>query len=61
MTTTPRSTGPDRPAEPVRFTGTEFFWILISAMLIMFVANGALFYFATDRVSDFRSLIDALC
>lgn len=61
MTTAPRSMGRDRPAETVRFTGTELFWILISAMLIMFLANGALFYFATDRVSDFRSLIDALC
>lgn len=61
MTIAPPSTGRDGPAEPVRFTGTELFWILISAMLLMFLANGALFYFATDRVSDFRSLIDALC
>lgn len=61
MTIAPRSTGRDRTGAPVRFTGTELFWILISAMLLMFLANGALFYFATDRVSDFRSLIDALC
>lgn len=61
MTTAPLSMVRDRPAEPVPFTGTELFWILISAMLLMFLANGALLYFALDRVSDFRSLIDALC
>lgn len=57
----PSSMDPEPAACTVRFTGTELFWILIAAMLIMFVANGALFYFATDTESDFRGLIDALC
>jgi len=29
--------------------------------LIVFLMNAGLYYFANDRVSDFRSLIDALC
>ena len=44
-----------------KFTGTDFLWILLSLFLIVLIANGGLYYFANDRVSDFRSLIDALC
>jgi len=44
-----------------RFTGTDFLWILLSVFLIVLLMNVGLLYFATDRVSDFRSLIDALC
>jgi len=55
----------DSPIEPegrpTSFTGTDLFWILIAACLLMLLANGALFYFATDRESDFRNLIDYLC
>jgi len=43
------------------FTGTDFLWILLSVFLIVFLMNAGLYYFANDRVSDFRSLIDALC
>ena len=46
---------------PVKFTGTDLFWILLAAGSLMFLANGALLYFATDRESDFRRLIDYLC
>ena len=66
MPTTPSSTGPaadrtESDGEPVSFTGTDLFWILLSACLLMLIANGALLYFATDRESDFRDLIDYLC
>ncbi len=44
-----------------RFTGTDMLWILLSVFLIVLLMNAGLLYFATDRVSDFRSLIDALC
>ena len=44
-----------------RFTGTDLLWILLSVFLIVLLANLGLLYFATDRASDFRSLIDALC
>ncbi len=44
-----------------RFTGTDLLWILLSVFLIVLLMNLGLLYFATDRESDFRSLIDALC
>ena len=44
-----------------RFTGTDFLWIMVSVFLIVLLMNVGLLYFATDRVSDFRSLIAALC
>jgi hypothetical protein len=44
-----------------RFTGTDLLWILLSVFLIVFLMNVGLLYFATDRESDFRSLIAALC
>lgn len=44
-----------------RFTGTDLLWILLSVFLIVLLMNVGLLYFATDRESDFRSLIDALC
>ncbi len=44
-----------------RFTGTDLLWILLSVFLIVLLMNVGLLYFATDRDSDFRSLIDALC
>ena len=43
------------------FTGTDMLWIMLSVFLIVLLMNAGLFYFATDQVSDFRSLIDALC
>lgn len=64
MSTRPSSTDPalDSGAQGGReFTGTDFLWILLSLFLIVLIANGGLYYFANDRVSDFRSLIDALC
>jgi len=64
MSTRPSSTDPalDSDAHGGReFTGTDFLWILLSLFLIVLIANGGLYYFANDRVSDFRSLIDALC
>jgi hypothetical protein len=58
----------DRPPDPpagargaTGFTGTDLFWILLSGFLLILIANGGLIYFAMDQVSDFRSLIDALC
>jgi hypothetical protein len=44
-----------------KFTGTDLLWILLSTFLIVLLVNLGLLYFATDRESDFRSLIDALC
>lgn len=44
-----------------KFTGTDLLWILLSTFLIVLLMNLGLLYFATDRASDFRSLIDALC
>jgi hypothetical protein len=51
-------TGPDGGR---RFTGTDLLWILLSVFLIVLLMNVGLLYFATDRESDFRSLIAALC
>lgn len=64
MSTRPSSTAPARDAGASsgrEFTGTDFLWILLSVFLIVLLMNVGLLYFATDRVSDFRSLIDALC
>ena len=67
MSTRPSSTAPARsppgvsPRDGREFTGTDFLWILLSVFLIVFLMNAGLYYFANDRVSDFRSLIDALC
>jgi hypothetical protein len=63
--TLPPSTDPAAErAQPdgdgVKFTGTDFFWILLSACSLMLLANGVLLYFATDSESDFRQLIDYL-
>jgi hypothetical protein len=44
-----------------RFTGTDFLWIMLSVFLIVLLMNAGLLYFASDRESDFRSLIAALC
>jgi len=44
-----------------KFTGVDLLWILLSVFLIVLIVNLGLLYFATDRASDFRSLIDALC
>jgi hypothetical protein len=55
---------PDADAAPDgvrKFTGTDLLWILLSVFLIVLIVNLGLLYFATDRASDFRSLIDALC
>jgi hypothetical protein len=53
---------PDTPPDGGRkFTGTDLLWILLSTFLIVLIVNLGLLYFATDRASDFRSLIDALC
>ena len=53
---------PDTPPDGGRkFTGTDLLWILLSTFLIVLLMNLGLLYFATDRASDFRSLIDALC
>jgi hypothetical protein len=52
----------DAPPDGVRkFTGADLLWILLSTFLIVLLMNLGLLYFATDRASDFRSLIDALC
>ena len=50
-----------RPDGGRPFTGTDLLWILLSTFLIVLLMNLGLLYFATDRASDFRSLIDALC
>jgi hypothetical protein len=44
-----------------KVNGLDVLWILMSAFLVIMLANGALIYFATDLESDFRGLIDALC
>jgi hypothetical protein len=66
MSTKPYSTDPAPEADVLpdggrRFTGTDMLWILLSVFLIVLLMNVGLLYFATDRESDFRSLIDALC
>jgi len=66
MSTKPYSTDPalesgDPPDRGRRFTGTDLLWILLSVFLIVLLMNAGLLYFATDQVSDFRSLIDSLC
>jgi hypothetical protein len=62
MTTTRSSTAlPADAAGKSRITGIDVLWILLSAFLVMLLANGAMIYFATDLESDFRSLIEALC
>lgn len=64
MSTRPSSTDPALDADAPsgrEFTGTDFLWILLSLFLIVLIANGGLYYFANDQVSDFRSLINALC
>ncbi len=66
MPTIPPSTAPaaersQSDGDDVKFTGVDLFWILLSAGLLMLTANGVLLYFATDRESDFRRLIDYLC
>lgn len=66
MSTTPSSMDPTLEsgapsAGETRFTGTDLLWILLSVFLIVLLMNLGLLYFATDRESDFRSLIDALC
>ena len=42
-------------------SGWHVLAILLTAFLIMLLANGALIYIATDDESDFRALIEALC
>jgi nitrogen fixation protein FixH len=44
-----------------RLSGWHVLTILLTAFAIMLLANGAMIYIATDRESDFRALIDALC
>jgi hypothetical protein len=62
MTTTRSSTALAADAAgKSRITGIDVLWILLSAFLVMLLANGAMIYFATDLESDFRSLIEALC
>jgi hypothetical protein len=66
MSTKPYSTDPALESGALpdggrRFTGTDMLWILLSVFLIVLLMNAGLLYFATDQVSDFRSLIDALC
>jgi hypothetical protein len=47
----------DRPP----LSGWHVLAILLTAFVVMLLANGALIYIATDAESDFRSLIEALC
>jgi len=42
-------------------TGWHVLAIMLTAFVVMLLANGALVYIATDGESDFRALIDALC
>jgi len=42
-------------------TGWHVLAILLTAFVVMLLANGALVYIATDGESDFRALIEALC
>jgi hypothetical protein len=62
LSSTDRALDADAPSDGgPKFTGTDLLWILLSVFLIVLLANVGLLYFATDRESDFRSLIDALC
>ena len=42
-------------------SGRHVLAILLTAFVVMLLANGALVYIATDGESDFRALIEALC
>jgi nitrogen fixation protein FixH len=42
-------------------SGWHVLAILLTAFVVMLLANGALVYIATDGESDFRALIEALC
>jgi len=42
-------------------SGWHVLAILLTAFVVMLLANGALIYIATDAESDFRALIDVLC
>jgi nitrogen fixation protein FixH len=48
--------GAERP-----LTGWHVLAIMLTAFVVMLLANGALIYIATDGESDFRALIEALC
>jgi len=50
------ATGTGKP-----LTGWHVLAILLTAFVVMLLANGALVYIATDGESDFRALIEALC
>lgn len=50
------ATGTGKP-----LTGRHVLAILLTAFVVMLLANGALVYIATDGESDFRALIEALC
>jgi nitrogen fixation protein FixH len=42
-------------------SGWHVLAIMLTAFVVMLLANGALIYIATDGESDFRALIEALC
>ncbi len=42
-------------------SGWHVLAILLTAFVVMLLANGALVYIATDGESDFRALIELLC
>ena len=44
-----------------QLSGWHVLAILLTAFVVMLLANGALVYIATDGESDFRALIEALC
>jgi nitrogen fixation protein FixH len=49
-------TGAEKP-----LSGWHVLAIMLTAFVVMLLANGALVYIATDGESDFRALIEALC
>ena len=50
-----------RPARRKPLTGWHVLAILLTAFVVMLLANGALIYIATDGESDFRALIEVFC
>jgi len=50
---------PAGTAKPL--TGWHVLAIMLTAFVVMLLANGALIYIATDGESDFRALIEAFC
>lgn len=56
-----RNNGIPTDAADKPLSGWHVLAILLTAFLVMLLANGALVYIATDGESDFRALIELLC